>query len=82
MQLVRGDDEYMSTAKNSPPEEIQMKATVSIIPATGPEFLTVDVDDYDPFTMLTLRDVTVPLTRDECRMVSDALRAASLREPY
>jgi hypothetical protein len=59
-----------------------MKATVSIIPSTGPEVLTVSVNDYDPFTVLALRDVTVPLTRNECRMVSDALRAASLREPY
>jgi hypothetical protein len=59
-----------------------MKATVSIIPSTGPEFLTVKVDDYDPFAVLAVRDVTVPLTRDECRMVADALRAASLREPW
>lgn len=26
--------------------------------------------------------ISVPLTRDECRKVADALRAAALREPF
>ena len=59
-----------------------MKATVTISTSTGTEILTVSVDDYDPFVILAVRDVTVQLTRDECRTVADALRAAALREPY
>jgi hypothetical protein len=42
--------------------------------------LTVNVDDYDPFVILAVREVTIQLTRDECRTVSDALRAAAVRE--
>jgi hypothetical protein len=59
-----------------------VKATVTISMATGSEILTVSVDDCDPFAILAVRDVTIQLTRDECRTVSDALRAAALREPY
>lgn len=59
-----------------------MKATVTISTATGSEMLTVKVDDYGPFAILGVRDVTIQLTRDECRKVADALRAAALREPY
>jgi hypothetical protein len=59
-----------------------VKATVAISTSTGSEILTVNVDDYDPFVILAVRDVTIQLARDECRTVSDALRAAALREPY
>jgi hypothetical protein len=59
-----------------------VKATVAISTSTGSEILTVSVNDYDPFVTLAVRDVTIQLTRDECRTVSDALRAASVREPY
>jgi len=48
----------------------------------GQETLTVNVDDYDLFIVLTVRNVTVQLTRDEARQVSDALRAAAVRYPY
>jgi len=40
------------------------------------------VDDYDPFIVLAVKNVTVQLTRDEARQVSDALRAAATRYPY
>jgi len=59
-----------------------VKATVAISTTTGSEILTVSVDDYDPFVILAIRDATLQLTRDECRKVSDALRAAAMREPY
>jgi hypothetical protein len=59
-----------------------VKATVAISTSTGSEILTVSVDDYDPFVILAVRNVTIQLTRDECRTVSDALRAAAVREPY
>lgn len=59
-----------------------MKAMVAISTPTGSELLTVSVDNYDPFAILTIRDIAIQLTRDECRTVSDALRAAALREPY
>ncbi|MCW2716653.1 MAG: hypothetical protein QOG20_1442 [Pseudonocardiales bacterium] len=59
-----------------------MKAIVAISTSAGPEILTVNVDHYDPFAVLAVRGTTIQLTRDECRQVADALRAASLREPY
>jgi hypothetical protein len=59
-----------------------VKSTVAISTPTGSEILTVSVDDYDPFAVLAVRDVTIQLTRDECRKVADALRAATLRKPY
>jgi len=59
-----------------------MKAYVAIYSSTGQETLTVNVDDYDPFIVLTVRNVTVQLTRNEGRQVSDALRAAAIRYPY
>jgi len=59
-----------------------MKATVAISTSTGSEILAVSVDDYDPFAIVAIRGVTLQLTRDECRTVSDALRAAAVREPY
>ncbi len=59
-----------------------MKAIVAISTSAGPEILAVNVDHYDPFAVLTVRDRTIQLTRDECRRIADALRAASLREPY
>jgi hypothetical protein len=48
---------------------------------TGQEIISVAVDDYDPFVVMTLRGTSVPLTRDECRKTADALRAAALRRP-
>ena len=57
-----------------------MKATVAISTPTGSELLSVSVNDCDPFTMLTIRQLEIQLTRDECRKVADALRAAALRE--
>jgi hypothetical protein len=59
-----------------------MKATVTISSVTGSQLLTVQVNDYDPFVVLTVRATTVQLTRDECRQVADALGAAALREPF
>ena len=59
-----------------------MKAFVSIYSSTNQEMLTVNVDDYDPFIVLAVKNVTVQLTRDEARQVSDALRAAAMRYPY
>jgi hypothetical protein len=41
----------------------------------------VHVEDGDPFAVLTLGHHTVALTRDECRRIADALRAASRRGP-
>ena len=57
-----------------------MKATVAISTPTGSELLSVSVNDGDPFTVLTIRQLEIHLTRDECRKVADALRAAALRE--
>ena len=45
------------------------------------EIVCVQVDDGDPFAVLALGRHTVALTRDECRRVADALRAASHRRP-
>jgi hypothetical protein len=59
-----------------------MRAIVAISTTTGSEILRVDVEDFDPFAMLSVKNVSVPLTRDECRKVADALRAAALREPF
>lgn len=58
-----------------------MKAYVTLCSATGQEMISVAVDDYDPFVIMTLRGTSVPLTRDECRKTADALRAAALRRP-
>ena len=57
-----------------------MKATVAISTPTGPDLLSVSVNDFDPFTVLTIHNLEIHLTRDECRKVADALRAAALRE--
>lgn len=59
-----------------------MKALVAISTPRGAQILTVTVDDFDPFAVLTIGDTTVALTREECRKVADALRAAALREPH
>jgi hypothetical protein len=58
-----------------------MKAHVILCSGTGREVLSVAVEDFDPYVVMTLRGVFVSLTRDECRMTADALRAASLRRP-
>jgi hypothetical protein len=57
-----------------------MKATVAISTPTGPDLLSVSVNDFDPFTVLRIDNREIHLTRDECRKVADALRAAALRE--
>jgi len=59
-----------------------MKAFVVIATPRGSEILSVRVDDLDPFAVLTIGDTMVALSRDECRQVADALRAASLRDPH
>jgi hypothetical protein len=56
-----------------------LKAHVILCSGTGQEIVSVAVEDYDPYVVMTLRGMTVFLTRDECRMTADALRAASLR---
>jgi hypothetical protein len=56
-------------------------AYVTLCIATGQEIVSVAVDDYDPFVVMTLRGTSVALTRDECRKTADALRAAALRRP-
>jgi hypothetical protein len=58
-----------------------LKAHVILCSGTGQEIVSVVVEDYDPYVVMTLREMTVSLTRDECRMTADALRAASLRRP-
>jgi hypothetical protein len=40
------------------------------------------VNDFDPFTVLKIHHLEINLTRDECRKMADALRAAALRESY
>lgn len=57
-----------------------MKATVAISTPTGPDIVSVSVNDCDPFTVLTIHHLEIQLTRDECRKVADALHAAALRE--
>jgi len=59
-----------------------MKATVAISTPIGPDILSVSVNDFDPFTVLKIHHLEINLTRDECRKVADALRAAALRESY
>ncbi|MDD7968959.1 hypothetical protein [Actinomycetospora lemnae] len=58
-----------------------MTATTSISTGAGEEIVSVHVEDEDPFAVLTLGRQTAVLTRDECRRIADALRAASLRHP-
>jgi hypothetical protein len=40
------------------------------------------MDDFDPFAVLSIKNTSVQLTRDECRKVADALRTAALRKPF
>jgi hypothetical protein len=58
-----------------------MNAWTSVTTGAGEEIVCVHVEDGDPFAVLTLGHHTVPLTRDECRRIADALRAASRRPP-
>ena len=58
-----------------------MKAWTNVTTGAGEEIVCVQVDDGDPFAVLALGHHTVALTRDECRRVADALRAASHRPP-
>jgi hypothetical protein len=62
-------------------EERAMTASTSVTTGSGEEIVRVQVDDGDPFAVLTLGRHTVALTRDECRRIADALRAAALRRP-
>jgi hypothetical protein len=59
-----------------------MRAAVAISTTTGSEILRVDMGDFDPFAMLSIKNTSVPLTRDECRKVADALHTAALRKPF
>jgi hypothetical protein len=56
-----------------------MRAWTSVTTGAGEEIVSVRVDDGDPFAVLTMDRHTVALTRDECRRIADALRAASRR---
>jgi hypothetical protein len=56
-------------------------AWTSVSTGAGEEIVGVRVDDEDPFAVLTLGRHTAVLTRDECRRIADALRAAALRRP-
>jgi enoyl-CoA hydratase/carnithine racemase len=58
-----------------------MTAWTSVTSGAGEEIVSVHVEDGDPFAALTLGRHTVALTRDECRRIADALRAASRRNP-
>lgn len=58
-----------------------MKAHVILCSGTGQEVISVAVEDFDPYVVMTVRGVFVSLTRHECRMTADALKAASLRRP-
>ncbi len=58
-----------------------MKAWTNVTTGAGEEIVCVQVDDGDPFAVLALGRHTVALTRDECRRIADALRAASHRRP-
>ena len=58
-----------------------MKAWTSVTTGAGEEIVCVDVEDGDPFAVLTLGHHRVALTRDECRRIADALRAAARRSP-
>jgi len=55
-----------------------MIATVHLQTATGEHLLSVQGYDFDPFVTLTVRGCSVDLTRDQARMVGDALRAVAL----
>jgi hypothetical protein len=59
----------------------ELKAYVILCSGTGQEVLSVDAEDLDPYVVMSVRGTAVFLTRDECRMTADALRAASLRRP-
>jgi hypothetical protein len=59
-----------------------MRAAVAISTTTGSEILRVDMDDFDPFAMLSIKNTSVQLARDECRKVADALHTAALRKPF
>jgi hypothetical protein len=57
-----------------------MTAWTSVSTGAGEEIVRVDVEDGDPFAVMALGRHTVVLTRDECRRIADALRAASRRD--
>ena len=59
-----------------------MTASTTIATDAGEEVLRVQVDDGDPYVVLTVGRHAVALTRDESRRAADALRAGSLRSPY
>ncbi|MEJ2860759.1 hypothetical protein [Actinomycetospora flava] len=58
-----------------------MTARTSVNAGAGEEIVSVQVEDGDPYAVLALGRYTAVLTRDECRRIADALRAASRRHP-
>jgi hypothetical protein len=55
-----------------------MIATVHLHTATGEHLVSVQGHNFAPFVTLTVRGLSVDLTRDQARMASDALRAVAL----
>ena len=58
-----------------------MTAWTSVNAGAGEEIVSVHVEDGDPYAVLALGRHTAVLTRDECRRIADALRAAALQRP-
>jgi hypothetical protein len=58
-----------------------MTGWTTVSTGAGEEIVSVHVEDGDPFAVMALGRNTVALTRDECRRIADALRAASRRRP-
>jgi len=57
-----------------------MTAWTTVSTGAGEEIVSVQVEDGDPFAVMALGRHTAVLTRDECRRIADALRAASRRD--
>ncbi|MEJ2885686.1 hypothetical protein [Actinomycetospora aeridis] len=58
-----------------------MTTWTTVSTGAGEEIVSVQIEDGDPFAVMTLGRHTAVLTRDECRRIADALRAASRRHP-
>ncbi|MDD7940389.1 hypothetical protein PHK61_18345 [Actinomycetospora lutea] len=58
-----------------------MTAWTTVSTGAGEEIVSVQVEDGDPFAVMAVGRHTAVLTRDECRRIADALRAASRRDP-
>ncbi|MFC5141459.1 hypothetical protein ACFPK1_24700 [Actinomycetospora rhizophila] len=57
-----------------------MTAWTTVSTGAGEEIVSVQVEDGDPFAVMAMGRHTAVLTRDECRRIADALRAASRRD--